>query len=591
MAVFEVGGRTLVMAARRRAPGLGARLSVAGAPCDPTRSRTFTYVLLSRLDPRFATAVRLAGLLAIGWTVFTSQHARQVADADWRWRCCRVGARRPGSCGRALGREHGLTPELYVLAPAGGLLCGACPDSAASAFVFVAVVTAGVRAELKQAAPVVAVGTIAVAIAFVVYGGSALGALAYGLGFTLALLAAATRRQSALRAEQAELLLAQTQRSHEEQLRARAWRRPRGSRASSTTCWHTRWPASRFSSRRPARCSRRAPTARSWPACDGSRARARGHARHAPRGRRPARRRGCRRRPIEALSTLPRKRRARHGDDRRSPGRLDGATGQELFRVTQEALTNVRKHAPGAPVAVTLHAGEQAGQELVLTIDNQPGNGRPAGAARRARREWRGLRRARHARRRDAPRRNVAGRRERRRLAGAAAPAARGLVVSAPVRVLVVDDQALVREGLMTLLESAAGIEPVGAAGDGEEAIALTRRHRPDVVLMDLRMPKLDGVEATRRIRAELPTTEVVVLTTHADETSILDALQAGARGYLTKDAGIAEISRAVQAAADHQSLLDPAVHANCSRLRAATARPPRPRCCPTTSPRARPRC
>ncbi len=150
--------------------------------------------------------------------------------------------------------------------------------------------------------------------------------------------------------------------------------------------------------------------------------------------------------------------------------------------------------------------------------------------------------------------------------------------VSVPVRVLVVDDQALVREGLMTLLAAAAGIEPVGAAGDGEEAIALTRRHRPDVVLMDLRMPKLDGVEATRRIRAEQPATEVVVLTTHADEASILDALQAGARGYLTKDAGIAEIARAVQAAADHQSLLDPVVHAKlleaASRHRPAAAPP-----------------
>ncbi|MGA2471170.1 MAG: response regulator transcription factor [Solirubrobacteraceae bacterium] len=138
------------------------------------------------------------------------------------------------------------------------------------------------------------------------------------------------------------------------------------------------------------------------------------------------------------------------------------------------------------------------------------------------------------------------------------------------VRVLVVDDQALVREGLMTLLDAAAGIKPVAAAADGEEAIELCRRHRPDVVLMDLRMPKLDGVEATRRIRAQAPETEVVVLTTHSDEQSILDALSAGARGYLTKDAGIAEIARAVHAAASHQALLDPAVH---DKLLAAAAR------------------
>jgi DNA-binding NarL/FixJ family response regulator len=141
--------------------------------------------------------------------------------------------------------------------------------------------------------------------------------------------------------------------------------------------------------------------------------------------------------------------------------------------------------------------------------------------------------------------------------------------VGDPIRVLVVDDQALVREGLMTLLGLAAGIEPVAAAIDGEQAVLLAARHRPDVVLMDLRMPRLDGVEATRRIRAAQPETEIVVLTTHADDQSILGALQAGARGYLTKDAGIAEIARAIQAAAAHQALLDPAVQ---SRLLTAVS-------------------
>ncbi|MFZ0384554.1 MAG: response regulator transcription factor [Solirubrobacteraceae bacterium] len=134
--------------------------------------------------------------------------------------------------------------------------------------------------------------------------------------------------------------------------------------------------------------------------------------------------------------------------------------------------------------------------------------------------------------------------------------------MSGPIRVLIADDQALVREGLMTLLQATPGIEPVADAADGAEAIGLAARHRPDVILMDLRMPNVDGVQATREIRAAQPDTEIVVLTTHADEASILDALRAGARGYLTKDAGIEEIARAVHAAAAHQSLLDPVVQA-----------------------------
>lgn len=111
---------------------------------------------------------------------------------------------------------------------------------------------------------------------------------------------------------------------------------------------------------------------------------------------------------------------------------------------------------------------------------------------------------------------------------------------------LVADDQTVVREGIVMLLGLLPGIEVVGAAGDGEEAVALVERHHPDVVLMDLRMPRCDGVEATRRIRAAHPGTEVVVLTTYADDDSLFPALQAGARGYLTKDAGAEEIARAV---------------------------------------------
>jgi DNA-binding NarL/FixJ family response regulator len=150
--------------------------------------------------------------------------------------------------------------------------------------------------------------------------------------------------------------------------------------------------------------------------------------------------------------------------------------------------------------------------------------------------------------------------------------------VSVPVRVLVVDDQTLVREGLMTLLQAAPEIEPIAAAADGMQAVELCARHRPDVILMDLRMPGMDGVEATRRILAEWPETEIVVLTTYADEESILDALRAGARGYLTKDAGIVEISRAIQAAADHQALLDPVVQSQLVAAAGAGHRPAPPR-------------
>jgi len=138
-----------------------------------------------------------------------------------------------------------------------------------------------------------------------------------------------------------------------------------------------------------------------------------------------------------------------------------------------------------------------------------------------------------------------------------------------PLRVLVADDQATVREGLITLLGLSPGIQVVGAAADGAQAITLTAELHPDVVLMDLGMPIVDGVTATARIRTQHPDTQVVVLTTFADDTNILAALQAGALGYLTKDAGRAQIARALHTAAAGQAVLDPAVHA---RLLAAAA-------------------
>ncbi|RSM86589.1 DNA-binding response regulator [Kibdelosporangium aridum] len=127
-------------------------------------------------------------------------------------------------------------------------------------------------------------------------------------------------------------------------------------------------------------------------------------------------------------------------------------------------------------------------------------------------------------------------------------------------RVIVVDDQTVVREGLVLLLQLLPGIEVVGAAAGGEEALRLVATERPDVVLMDLRMPKMDGVEATKRVRAEHPDTQVVVLTTYSDDESVFAALRAGARGYLTKDARAGEIAEAVAAVQRGEAQFDPAI-------------------------------
>jgi DNA-binding NarL/FixJ family response regulator len=130
----------------------------------------------------------------------------------------------------------------------------------------------------------------------------------------------------------------------------------------------------------------------------------------------------------------------------------------------------------------------------------------------------------------------------------------------APVRVLVADDQRVVREGLVTILGLLPEIEVVGAAADGEEAVALAVELSPEVVLMDLRMPGCDGVEATRLIHDRAPAVDVLVLTTYADDRSLLAALRAGARGYLTKDAGADQVQEAIRAVARGEAAIDPAV-------------------------------
>jgi DNA-binding NarL/FixJ family response regulator len=127
------------------------------------------------------------------------------------------------------------------------------------------------------------------------------------------------------------------------------------------------------------------------------------------------------------------------------------------------------------------------------------------------------------------------------------------------VRVVLADDQRLVRESLATLVGLLGdGIELVGTAADGAEAVTLATRYSADVVLMDLRMPRVDGIEATRRLAGS--GTRVIALTTFADDESVLGALRAGARGYLTKDAGADDIRAAVLAVHRGDAALDPAV-------------------------------
>ena len=151
-----------------------------------------------------------------------------------------------------------------------------------------------------------------------------------------------------------------------------------------------------------------------------------------------------------------------------------------------------------------------------------------------------------------------------------------------PLRIVIADDQASVREGLVLLLGGLPGIEVVGAAADGEQALRLVAEHKPDAILLDLHMPVLDGIGATRRLAAEHPDVAVVVLTTYADDSSVLEALHAGARSYLTKDADHADIAQALRAAVGGLTVFDPRVHAT---LLAATAARSKPAPAPVPAP------
>ena len=155
-----------------------------------------------------------------------------------------------------------------------------------------------------------------------------------------------------------------------------------------------------------------------------------------------------------------------------------------------------------------------------------------------------------------------------------------------PLRIVVADDQASVREGLVVLLGLLPDIEVVGSAANGQEAIDLVREHHPDAILLDLRMPVLDGIQATRVLTSEHPDVAIIVLTTYADDTSVLAALGAGARSYLTKDADRADIAQALHSAATGLAVLDPGVQAT---LVAAATRPTGPDLAPPALPEVLP--
>jgi signal transduction histidine kinase len=264
---------------------------------------------------------------------------------------------------------------VYGLAIAGGVLVGAVPNSAASAFVFIAIVIAAIRGPQARAVQVLVLGVLALAVSTLVYAGSGLGLLAYALGLAAAALAGANRRDAQLRTEQAELLLAQTQRSHEEQLRAaRLEESTRIAREIHDVLAHTLAGLTiqleatssllEQGAERDAILARvqRAHTLARDGLAETRRAvgALRGDSISAPAG-------------IEALiadyraSADAPAELAIEGD----PGRLTGPTGEAVLRVVQEALTNVRKHAPGAGVSVTIHAGSELSDELLVQIDNR----------------------------------------------------------------------------------------------------------------------------------------------------------------------------------------------------------------------------
>jgi DNA-binding NarL/FixJ family response regulator len=147
----------------------------------------------------------------------------------------------------------------------------------------------------------------------------------------------------------------------------------------------------------------------------------------------------------------------------------------------------------------------------------------------------------------------------------------------APLRIIVADDQASVREGLVLLLDLLPDIEVVAAASDGQEAIDLCGRYRPHAILLDLHMPEVDGIQACRHLTEHYPDIAIVVLTTYADDSSVLAALKAGARSYLTKDSDRVDIAHALRSSVIGLSVLDPTIQANLVGAATQNQTPDRP--------------
>ena len=342
-------------------------------------------MLLYRTSRLVATLVRLVGLGLVVWSVLSSDEKPGFSGRGLvvsvllglSVLACLVWTVRPD-------QERKVTAEMYLMALAGGALTGASPSSAASAFAFTAVVTACVRGELPRAAPVGAFATLALAISSVVYDDSAVGMLAYFLGFAAAMLGASNVNQALQRAEQAELLLAQTQLSHEEQLRAaRLEESARIAREIHDVLAHSLAGLA---------IQLEATAALVAQGADRDLVGARLLRAHelARDGLREARRavgalRGESVSIPAGIETLVKEYQATSDGGAEltvagNPGRLSGAAGEAILRTVQEALTNVRKHAPGAEVRVSVSAGEQAQDELAVVIEDRPAPGHESSA-------------------------------------------------------------------------------------------------------------------------------------------------------------------------------------------------------------------